>query len=73
MNYVRSQRGHGIAAQGAHMMKRTQGLLEIALQHDGDLARDRVGAAAGRPRHDQRDRPFRKGGKGISGADDWVI
>jgi hypothetical protein len=30
-------------------------------QHVGDLARDRVGAAAGGPRHDQRDRPLREG------------
>ena len=48
---------HARAAGAVHDVHR---LLEIALQHHGDLARDRIGAAAGRPRHDQRDRPFRK-------------
>ena len=48
---------HTAAADAIHHVHR---LLEIAFQHHGDLARDRVGAAARRPRHDQRDRPFGK-------------
>ena len=44
-------------------------LLEFALQHLPDLPRHRVGAAAGGPRHDQRDRPIRKGRLGVSGTE----
>ena len=44
-------------------------LLEIAFQHLGDLARHRVGAAAGGPRHDQRDRPLRERRLGVAGPE----
>ena len=43
-------------------------LLEIAFQHVCDLARDRVGTAAGGPRYDQRDRPLRESAR-ASGAE----
>ena len=35
-------------------------LAEVLFQRGGDVARDGVGAAAGGPGHDQRDRPIRK-------------
>ncbi|MEH2615510.1 hypothetical protein [Bradyrhizobium sp. AZCC 1620] len=57
---------HARAARAVHDVHR---LLEIALQHVGDLARDRVGAAAGGPRHDQRDRPLREGRLRVSGTE----
>ena len=43
-------------------------LLEIALEHHGDLSRDRIRAAARGPRHDQRDRPLRKCGAALAHA-----
>jgi hypothetical protein len=45
-------------------------LLEIALEHHGDLTRDRVGAAARGPRHDQRDRAFGERGAYALGGDE---
>ena len=57
---------HARPAGAVHDVHR---LLEIAFQHVGDLAGDRVGAAAGGPRHDQRDRPLREGRLCASGAE----
>ena len=57
---------HARSAGAVHDVHR---LLEIALHDVGDLARDRVGAAAGGPRHDQRDGSLRESRLRVAGAE----
>ena len=57
---------HARAAGAVHDIDR---LLQLLLEQAADDARSGVGAAAGAPRHDERDRTLRPGGLGGPGGE----
>jgi hypothetical protein len=57
-------------AAGTDTVDNVDGLAELLLEPCRDDARDGVGAAARRPRHEQRDRPFGPGSMGDGGREE---